>query len=554
MIKVFCKNLNKYVEVEDYTSALDLAQQLGIKPNNNLPIGAVVDNKSKDLFYKIHRKCSIEFIDENHAEGYRIYINSLSFILYKAIHDLYPAAHLRIEHSAANGYFCQVKGLGKHNKDLPDLVNNIKKRMLEIVEVGFDFEYDLFETEKLIDIYTKQGLEDKAKLLKKKNSIYTKTYKLDNVYNNFYGALAANSSQIQVFDLQPYYKGMLLIPPNSRQPHQVNIPITQRKIFNVLSEFREWSEIIGISDIDDINQKVYEDQGSDIIKISEALHEKKISELASNISSKKEVKVVLISGPSSSGKTSFSKRLGIHLRVDKKRAVSVSMDDYFVDREHTPRDENGDFDFESIEAVDTKQFNNDINNLISGKQVEIPKFNFAEGSREYNGNFLKLESNNILIIEGIHALNPVLLKEIHPDKIVKIYVSALITTSFDAHNRIPTSDLRLVRRLVRDNKYRGMSPERVFELWSNVRKGEEKNIFPYQENADYMFNSALPYELSVMKAFAAPLLKQLNLKSEFYLEAHRLLKLFTYIETIPEKEIPPTSLVREFIGGSSLKY
>lgn len=553
-IAVYIENIEQYIEVKPYTSLQELSKYISIEIDKKNIIGALVDHKAKDTQYRVHRKCNVKFIDKNHPEGYRIYINSLFFILYKAVHDIYPTVRLSIEHSASNGYFCQLKNGNDSPDRLLEKVEAIKIRMQQIITENHQFDYDVLKTNEIRQIYEQQGLINKARLLNRKNEIYSQTYKLENLYHNFFGVLAARTSQIDIFDLQPYYKGMLLIPPSSRQPHKVNTPITQRKMFNVLREFKEWSEVLELKDIEDLNQFALSDKGSEIIKISESLHEKKISAIAQEIAATKGSKIVLVSGPSSSGKTSFSKRLTIHLKVEKKQAISISMDDYFVDRTHTPIDENGDYDFETIKAVDTEKFNLDLNALVNGEEVEKLRYNFAEGKREHTGQYRKLKPNQILIIEGIHALNPCLVENIKPEAIVRIYVSALITTSFDSLNRVATSDLRLLRRLVRDTNYRGMDVATVFDLWRNVRKGEEMNIFPYQENADYMFNSALPYEIAALKPFVESKLKRLDINSEFYFEAHRLIKMLSYIEEIPQKEIPPTSLIREFIGGSSFKY
>ncbi len=551
-IKIFCINLKQYIEVEEYSFAISIIEKYNIQLIHE-PIGLIVDNIGKDLKYRIHRKCSIEFIDNTNPEGYRMYLRSLSFILYKAVYDLYPKSNLRIEHSTSNGIFCELQ-----NIDDPcsvDKISKIKKRIIEIIDKNLPFEYELSENTDLIERFEKQGLPDKARLFRYQNTLYTKVYKLDGLLDAFYGALAINTGQIKVFDLQPYHKGMLLLTANNHRPQTLNTPIHQQKMFNVLSEFRAWNKISNISDIQDINAHIENDGGSLLIKISEALHERKIAEIAKSIFEEHNViKIILISGPSSSGKTSFSKRLAIQLRVNGLEPINISMDDYFLEREKSPKNEKGEYNFEDIESVDINQFSQDLKELIEGKEIQIPQFNFILGKREYNDNFLKLTDKSVIIIEGIHALNPNILNNISDSSILRIYVSALILTSLDSHNRIATSDLRLIRRLVRDSKTRGADGTRTLKMWQNVRNGEEKNIFPYQENADIMFNSVLIYELAALKPYVIPVLEKVKASESTYLEAQRIIKLMKFVLPMEHKEIPPTSILREFIGDSSFVY
>lgn len=549
-ITIFCKNIQQYIEVEEFTNSVSLLNDPRMQLNIS-PIVVLVDNVARDLNYTIHRTCSVEFVDETHPEGFRAYLNSLYFITYKAVHELFPEKTLVIEHAVANGFFMQINDLGQ---DLKESVEQIKAKMQEIVSQDLPFVFQTHETQRLVEIYESQGLSQKSKLLKRKNALYAECYKMGGLYNYFFGPMARSTGRINIFDLQPYYRGILLIAPNIKKPFQLNERSSLKKVFNVLHEFRQWSEVLGVSDIDDLNKKAVDDEGSQMIKLSEAMHEKKIAEIASEICMHGQYKVILIAGPSSSGKTSFSKRLSIHLEVNKIQGTTLSMDDYFVNRDRTPRDENGDFDFESIEAVDIPQFNQDVRRLSEGEEVEIPRFDFQTGYRAPKGKLTQLANNQVLIIEGIHALNPQLLQDTPPEHICRIYVSALATTSFDSHNRVSTSDVRLVRRLVRDTNYRGMQVHNVFDMWTKVLVGEQLNIFPYQDHADFIFNSALPYELSIMKPYALPIVQRLTSNSEYVYQADRLRKMFGFIKSLPSKEVPPTSILREFIGGSSLKY
>lgn len=516
-------------------------------------MGAMVNNNIKELTYEIYKPKNVKFIDATHPAGRRIYIRSLCFVLYKAICELFPGAEFRIEHSVSNGLYCRLTD--KNVFLNPDDVVRIKQRMLEIINADMPIIREEMETEKAIELFEKHKLHEKTSLLRTRGNLYTSVYHLGESIDYFYGFLAPSTGNLQVFDLLPFYQGILLMMPGKQDPQVVESFVSQEKMMKVFSEFKRWGKVLNISNVGDLNRYVTSNNISELIKISEALHEKKIAQIADKIRKKrKRTRLILISGPSSSGKTTFGKRLAIQLKVAGLHPVNLSLDNYFVNREQTPKDELGDYDFEALQALDVQLFNQNLVDLLSGKEVELPKFSFETGSRYYDGEKLKINGKHVLVVEGIHALNPELTPLISTDAKFRIYISALTSISIDGHNRIPSTDNRLIRRIVRDYKYRSYKALDTIKRWPSVRRGEEKNIFPFQEEADAMFNSALPYELGVLKRYAEPILKEVQPNQPEYSEATRLLKFFSFFRPISDEEIPPTSLMREFLGGSAFEY
>lgn len=516
-------------------------------------LGAMVNNKLKELSYEIYKPKNITFIDYTHPAGKRMYMRSLTFILYKAVQDVFHDVGFRVEHSISNGLYCRIKD--KNTILTPESVDLIKQKMTELVKADIPFERNEIETEKAIELFESQGLKEKTKLLRTRGNLYTSVYRLNATVDYFYGFLLPSTGLVDIFDLKHYYNGMLLLAPDKKNPSVVEPILEQEKMLKIFSEYKRWGKILGISNIGDLNRSIEQDNISELIKIYEAMHEKKISQIADRIRKKwKKIKIILIAGPSSSGKTTFGKRLAIQLKVSGIKPLNLSLDNYFVNREHTPIDESGEYDFESIEALDVKLFNENLIDLLDGKEIELPKFSFETGERYYDGEKLKINGKNVLVIEGIHALNPKLTSLISDEVKFKIYISALTSISIDGHNRVHSTDNRLIRRIVRDHRYRNYSALDTIKRWQSVRRGEEKNIFPFQENADVMFNSALPYELGVLKSHAEPILKEIQPNQIEYSEANRLLKFFSYFLPIPDDEIPPTSLMREFLGGSTFDY
>lgn len=485
----------------------------------------------------------------------RTYVRSLCFILCKAVEDLYPDGKIMLEHPVSKGYYCDLQ-IG-HETGLDD-VSRIKQRMKEIVEANIPFHRFECHTTKVVELFCRKGMMDKVKLLETSGELYSYYYTLENTIDYYYGSLLPSTGYIRKFDIVKYYDGLLLRVPNRQNPEVLEEVVKQEKMLEVFKEHRRWNQILGVGTVGDFNVACNEGYATDLINVSEALQEKKISNIADEIYHRgkngQRVKLVLISGPSSSGKTTFSKRLSIQLMANGLKPYPISLDNYFVDREKTPKDEKGDYDYESLYALDLEFFNKQLQDLLHGKEVELPRFNFTTGRREFKGDKLKIDDNMILILEGIHALNPELTPHIPTENKYKIYVSALTTILLDNHNYIPTTDNRLLRRIIRDHKYRGYSAEETIRRWPSVRAGEEKWIFPYQENADAMFNSALLFELAIMKDYAIPILRNVPNNKPEYSEAYRLRKFLEYFASVQDKELPPTSLLREFLGGSSFRY
>ncbi len=550
-IKITCLNNNLTKEYELGLTLKEIADDLKIKLKHQI-LGARVNNRVSELSYRVYNPKIIEFFDITNVDGSRMYKRSLSFVLLKAFRDTLPDVDLRIEHSISKGFYCQVEpedyNLSHEN------VFDIADRMREIINADLNFFRNQIPTDEAIDIFKNNKLFAKAKLFKTRPTLYTSVYTLDNQDDYFYGHLLPSTGYLKTFDLIPYYKGMLLRFPLRTNPNELGEIIQQEQLFEIFQEYQNWVEILEISTVGNINEKIQAGKAGDLIKFSEALHEKKVSQIADKIKKHENTKIILIAGPTSSGKTTFAKRLSVQLKIIGIKPIQISLDNYFVNRKDTPLDKNGEYDYECLQALDTKLFNKNLLDLIEGKEIEVPKYSFETGERFYDGKKLQISKEHIIIVEGIHGLNPELSAQIDDKYKFKIYISALTQIGIDWHNRIPTTDNRLLRRIIRDYKYRNYSASETLRRWQSVRRGEERNIFPFQEEADIMFNSALLYELSVIKKYAKPLLKEINETEYEYSEAQRLLKFLSYFVTIEEDEIPPTSILREFLSGSSFKY
>ncbi|HDP75006.1 MAG TPA: nucleoside kinase [Bacteroidales bacterium] len=551
-VEIVIENTRQKVRVTPGHSLLEISKIFEIKSDYQI-LGAMVNNQLKELEYEIYTPKTIRYIDITHPAGMRMYQRSLFFLLQKAVREIVPGAKVRIEHSVSKGFYCEIDGCGLP-LELP-LIFNICDRMREIVAADLPFRRDKVLTSDAIKLFRELGYEDKARLFETRPTLYTSVYYLGDMADYFFGSLVPSTGYLKVFDLTKYYDGMLLRVPKRFKPDEVEDVVIQNKMFEIFQEYKDWLEILGIENVGAINQEVAKGNASELIKISEALHEKKVADIADRIHQQPEpVRLVLISGPSSSGKTTFAKRLAIQLKVNGLKPYTISLDNYFVDREKTPKDEFGNYDFEALDALDVEYFNNDLVRLLKGQEVEIPKFSFEEGKRFFDGTKLKIEPNGVIIIEGIHALNPALTHLIPNNQKFKVYVSALTSISIDGINRIPTTDNRLIRRIVRDYRYRGYSALDTIGRWESVRRGEDRNIFPFQEEANVMFNSALLYEFSVLKRFAEPIIQEVPPTRPEYDEAQRLLKFLSYFTPISEHEVPPTSIIREFLGGSTFSY
>ncbi|MGP1379037.1 MAG: nucleoside kinase [Prevotella veroralis] len=550
LLHIRCKNNKKSLKVPMGSTLSDIFKEINLQMPYG-PVSAKVNNKVEGLHYRVYHNKDVEYLDLHTQSGIRTYTRSLFLVLCKAVHDLYSRSEVIIDIPVSNGYYCNLK-LG-HAITAED-VNRIRTRMQEIVNAHLPIQRFETTTEEAIDMFSKLGDEQKAKLLKSSGTLYTVYYVLDDYKDYYYGSMLTNTSQLYLFGLEPYFDGVLLRIPSVQDPSQLGALIRQDKMFEVFKEHHSWQSLLGIKTVGDFNEAVGNGEATNLINVSEALQEKKISQIADKIAAKKDIKVVLIAGPSSSGKTTFCKRLSVQLLASGVKPVQISLDDYFVNREETPKDEQGEYDYESIYALNIPLINEQFNALFNGQEVELPKYNFQTGSSEKSGNKLRLEENNVLVVEGIHALNPTLTAQIPDDKKFKIYASALTTILLDNHNYIPTTDNRLLRRIVRDYKYRGCSAQETIRRWPSVRAGENKWIFPYQEQADVMFNTAMLFELAVIKPQAEEVLEQVPENSEEYAEAYRLRKFLKYFSPLPFRALPPTSLLREFLGGSSFKY
>ena len=550
VLHIRCKNNKKTQEVPIGSTLSDIYKEINLQMPYG-PVSAKVNNKVEGLHYRVYHNKDIEFLNLLSPSGIRTYTRSLFLVLCKAVHDLYPTSSVVIDIPVSNGYYCNLQ-LG-HEITTED-VDRIRTRMQEIIDAKMPIQRYEITTEEAVKMFTELGDIQKAKLLKSSGSLYCVYYVLDDYKDYYYGSMLTNTAQLHLFGLEPYFDGVLLRIPSIQDPSKLGELIRQDKMFEVFKEHHRWQSILGIKTVGDFNEAVKNGLATDLINVSEALQEKKISQIADTIAGRKEIKVVLIAGPSSSGKTTFCKRLSVQLLASGVKPVQISLDDYFVNRVETPKDENGELDYESIYALNIPLINEQFNALFRGEEVELPKYNFQTGKSEKSGEKLHLGENNILLVEGIHALNPLLTEQIADDKKFKIYASALTTILLDDHNYIPTTDNRLLRRIVRDYKYRGCSAQDTIHRWPSVRAGENKWIFPYQEQADVMFNTALLFELAVIKPQAEEVLEQVPENCEEYAEAYRLRKFLKYFAPLPFRNLPPTSLLREFLGGSSFKY
>ena len=550
VIQIRCKNNKKTQKVEIGSTLFDVFSSFDLKMTHG-PVSARVNNKVEGMHYRVYNSKDVEFLDMTTASGSRAYTRTLFFVLCKAVQDIYPATDVVIDIPVSNGFYVDIR-LGRPIVD--EDVNIIRRRMQEIIEARMPIRRFTVPTEDAITLFQEKGDVEKVKLLKTSGSIYTTYYKIGEYVDYYYGTLLTNTSQLYLFGLEKYYDGMLLRIPSLKNPDVLGEMTRQDKMFDIFKEHHRWQEILGIRTVGDFNQAIEAGHATDIINISEALQEKKIAKIAEEIASRKGVKLVLLAGPSSSGKTTSCKRLSIQLAVNGLKPLQISLDDYFVDREKTPKDASGEYDYESIYALDLDLINEQFNALFRGEEVELPKYDFQSGKSKKSGNKLKMNDNNVLVVEGIHALNPELTAHIPQEQIFRVYASALTTILLDNHNYIPTTDNRLLRRIIRDNKYRGVSAQETIHRWPSVRAGENKWIFPFQENADAMLNTAMLYELAVIKTQAEPLLQQVPENCEEYAEAYRLLKFLKYFKGIPYNNLPPTSLLREFLGGSSFHY
>ena len=549
-VKVNCLNNGQTYEIPMGSMLQDAYMAMGLEMTYE-PILAHVNNKVEGMHYRLYKPKNVEFLDITSTSGQRAYTRTLFFILCKAVHDLYSPCKVAIDIPVSNGYYVDLD-IG-HPVTLED-AGNIRKRMQEIIDADYPIHRHETTTEDAIHMFNILHTYSKVKLLKSSGSLYTTFYDIDDYYDYFYGALLTHTSQIYLFGLEKYYDGLLLRIPSAEHPGELGEIVMQDKMFGIFKEHHRWQNILGMRTIGDLNECIDRGFSSQLIQISEALQEKKIARIADEIANRKGIKLVLIAGPSSSGKTTTCKRLSVQLAVNSIKPIGISLDDYFLDRELTPRDLNGDYDFENLHALNLPLLNEQMNALFRGEEVELPRYDFPTGKSVKSGKKLKLNDDDILVVEGIHALNPELMEGVPQEQIYRVYASALTTLLLDNHNYIPTTDNRLLRRIIRDNKYRGVSAQETIRRWPSVRRGENKWIFPYQENADAMFNSAMLFELAVIKSQAEPLLEQVPENCPEYAEAYRLRKFLRYIRPIPEDQIPPTSLLREFLGGSSFEY
>lgn len=554
MLQIYCKNNNSTREFPEGSSLLDIYNGFNLAMPYG-PVSAKVNNKVESLDFRVYYNKDIEFLDITSSSGMLTYVRSLFFILVKAVEELYPQGSISLEHPISKGYFCKLhidRTIGL------DDVQRIKQKMQEIIAADIPYTRTESHTEEVVRLFEKRGMMDKARLLDTYGQLYSYYYQLGDTVDCYYSSLVPSTGYIRLFDIVKYYDGLLLRIPSRENPTKLEEVVKQEKMLEVFQEYHRWNQILGISTVGDLNVACNEGHATDLINVSEALQEKKIAQIADEITHRdqdgKRVKLVLISGPSSSGKTTFSKRLSIQLMTNGLKPYPISLDDYFVNRNDTPLDENGKHDFESLDAVDLPFFEEQLSTLLNGGEVELPRYNFTTGKREMSGKKLRIDEHMILIIEGIHALNPALTPHIPNENKYKVYVSALTTILLDNHNYIPTTDNRLLRRIIRDYKYRNYSAEETIARWPSVREGEEKWIFPYQENADAMFNSALLFELAVLKDYVEPVLRKVPNRCPEYSEAHRLLRFLNYFVSVQDKELPPTSLLREFLGGSSFQY
>ncbi len=551
-VTIFCKNNNQFKDYPMGTTLLDIYKDLKIKLNYDV-IAARVNYKVESLNFRVYKPKNIEFIDCSCSSGLRVYQRSISMVMSKAVADLLPDASLRIEHPVSGGYFCTINNYDGAVDNT--LINNIKQQMRDIIAQDKPIISEEKQTPTVIEMFRLKGMMDKVILLETLGVPYSRFFRIDDFIDYYNSILVPSTGYLSLFDIIPYNNGMVLLIPDKDNPSQITKFIDQQKMFDIFNDFTKWNKTLGLSNVGDFNKIATDSTVYNMIKVSEAMQEKQIARIADMIKERQpDSRFIMISGPSSSGKTTFSKRLSIQLVVNGLRPFVLSLDNYFVNREETPLDENGQWDFEALNALDLDLLNNQLQRILNGEKVEIPTFNFETGKREWHGDTIQLQDGDVLIMEGIHALNPDMCPSIPQKAMFKIYVSALTSISLDDHNYIATTDTRLLRRIVRDYKFRNYSARDTISRWPSVRKGEEKWIFPYQENADVMFNSAMLFEFAVLRRHAEPILAEVPQYCEEYSEAHRLLKFLKYFTTIQDCEIPPTSLLREFLGGSSFHY
>lgn len=549
-VKIRCKNNGETKEIAIGSTLKEAYEAFGLSMEFG-PINATVNNRTEGLNYRLYHNKDVEYFDLHSATGERCYMRTLFFVLCKSVHDLYPDSKVVIDIPVSNGYYCNLM-LG-HDVTETD-VTRIRERMRQLIDAKLPIRRYEVPTEEAVRIFSSRGDKAKAKLLRSTGKLYTIYYEIDDYVDNFYGSLLINTSQLTLFGLEKYFDGALLRLPSRQNPAELGALIRQDKMFDIFKEQHRWNRILGVSTVGDFNEAVRSGQTTDLINVSEALQEKKIASIAEQIAHRQDTRVVLIAGPSSSGKTTFCKRLSIQLVTCGIKPIQISLDDYFVDRHLTPKDENGEYDYESVHALNIPLLNEQLQQLFEGKNIELPKYNFQTGKSEKSGKRLQLGDNQVLVLEGIHALNPELTAQIPQEQKFHIYISALTTILLDDHNYIRTTDNRLLRRIIRDYKYRGVNAQETIHRWPSVRAGENKWIFPYQENADVMFNTAMLFELAVIKQQAEPLLDLVPENCPEYAEAYRLRTFLDYIQPIPNRALPPTSLLREFLGGSSFKY
>jgi len=549
-IRILCKNNGQSADVPMGSSLQEIYTLVGLE-SDLPPVIALVNNREEGLHYRVYKKKDIEYLDLRSASGLRAYTRTLFFILAKAAHDLYPGCTVSIDTPVSNGYYVDLR---IDRPVTPDDVSDLRTRMKEIIDAALPIHRHEASTSEAIAMFTEMGATSKVKLLKSTGTLYTTYYDIDGYKDYFYGSLLTNTAEARLFGLEYYFDGLLLRIPSSDDPSRLSSFVRQDKMFDIFKEQHRWQDILRLRTVGDLNEVIEKGYSPQLIQISEALQEKKIAQIADEIARSKSVKVVLIAGPSSSGKTTTCKRLSVQLAINGIRPVPISLDDYFLDRVKTPLDEKGDYDFEHLHALNLPLFNEQMNALFRGEEVELPRYDFPTGTSQKSGRRLQLHGKEVLVIEGIHALNPELTAGIPDEQLFRVYASALTTILLDAHNYIPTTDNRLLRRIIRDNQFRAVTAQQTIRRWPSVRAGENKWIFPFQENADQMFNTAMLFELAVIKKQAEPLLEQVPENCPEHAEANRLLKFLRYIKPIPEDQIPPTSLLREFLGGSSFTY
>ncbi len=549
-VEIRCKNNEKTIKVDIGSTLYDVFQQLNLQMDYG-PVSAKVNNKVEGLHYRVYNPKLVEYLSLSSESGMRAYTRTLFFVLAMAVRDLYPEGRLVIGVPVSNGYYCELV-LGC--EVTPSVVADIEQRMRQIVAAALPIHRHEVPTEQAIDLFSRMGSTSKVKLLKTLGRLYTLYYEIDGYVDYFYGTMLTNTSQLTLFALEPFRGGLLLRTPSRQDPSQLGKAVAQDKMFDVFQEHHRLQRLLGVSTVGDFNELVQRGAAVDVVNVSEALQEKKLALIAEQIVARKTVRMVLIAGPSSSGKTTTCKRLSVQLLSSGIKPIPISLDDYFLDRELSPVDERGEYDFESLYALNLPLLNEQMNSLFRGEEVELPRYDFTTGKSLRSGRRLRLHDNEVLVVEGIHALNPELTSRLPGEPLFKVYASALTTIMLDDHNYIPTTDNRLLRRIIRDCKYRGMSARETLRRWPSVREGENKWIFPYQENADVMFNSAMIYELAVIRTQAESVLDKVPENCDEYAEAYRLLKFLRYFEPLEPGALPPTSLLREFLGGSTFRY